>query len=101
MNVCTPLAAVAAGASQRGAEDPYATQLFGTSGCSKRTLLGACSEEAGPSTRASPGMEQAPKLLVPAPAEPDSELILKLKQRTADNAEKNARLVKEKTLSAP
>ena len=56
---------------------------------------GACQEEGKPSAPAA-----APKLLVAPVEEETSELILKLRQKTADNAEKNAQEVKEKTLSA-
>ena len=50
--------------------------------------------------KSSGGAAAAPKLLQIPKEEETSELILKLRQKTLDNAEKNAQEVKEKTLSA-
>jgi len=100
-------------AAQRGAEDAYKTQSFDNSiTCTKRTLLGACQEvgaaTAGPSGDASPMQlsQRAPGSVRSLPVDPagdittDSEIVRKLLQRTADNAEANAREVKEKTIKA-
>ena len=38
LSVCAPADANAAGTSQRGAEDAYATQLFGSNTCVRRAL---------------------------------------------------------------
>ncbi|KAL1527111.1 hypothetical protein AB1Y20_015793 [Prymnesium parvum] len=94
---CTPPPA-SAGQSQRGAEDPYETVLFGTGSCTSRTPLGACRrEDAAPSQPA--GAVSGPPRLLPPPAEEEkSALISSLLEKSAANAEKNARLVKETTL---
>lgn len=95
-----PLAACAAGQSQRGAEDPYETVLFSTGSCSSRTPLGACRSEGGGASAAPVEASASPKLLTVPVEEETSELILSLRRKSAENAEKNARLVKETTLSA-
>lgn len=83
-------------AAQRGAEDAYKYQAFETSEvCTRRTMLGACAEVGKPTT----DKAAAPKLLEVTP-EPESDLVKSLLQKTADNKETNARLVKEKTIKA-
>lgn len=95
-----------AAAPQRGAEDPYKMQLFDNKAvCARRTLLGACKEEGrgGSSGGGSDGGAEAvpaPKVLSAATAEPESELVQKLLARTKENADENARVVREKTLAA-
>jgi hypothetical protein len=74
--------------------------MFDQKPCTERTLLGACKEQGGVAGSAAVSVPvQAPRVLQVQP-EPDSPLIATLKQRSADNAEKNAREVKEITLSA-
>jgi len=107
LDVCTrravlcglPLASLSlpAIAAQRGAEDPYAMVMYDQNPCTKRNPLGACQEQTRGAT--AKAAEQPLKVLQIEP-EPESDLIRALKQRTADNAEKNAREVYEKTLKA-
>ena len=89
----------AASAAQRGAEDPYATQIFEDSVCSQRTLLGACKEVAARDRKAERA-SAARVTTLQAPTEPESELVKRLLERSAANADANARLVKEKTVAA-
>lgn len=86
----------AANAAQRGAEDAYAMQVFEDTVCSQRTMLGACKEVAGPRAVAPPATFST----LQATGEPESELVKRLLERSAVNAEANARLVKEKTVAA-
>jgi hypothetical protein len=68
--------------------------------CVKRNPLGACQDfAAAPSEAAAAPMQLSQR---PAAADPasDSEVVKRLLQRTADNAEKNAREVKEKTIKS-
>ena len=70
----------------------------------KRNPLGACQDVAPISTAAASGAAPAPTQLSQraAAVDPaaDSEVMKRLLQRTADNAEKNAREVKEKTIKS-
>jgi hypothetical protein len=87
-------------AAQRGAEDPYAMQLFEQSSvCRRRTLLGACAEGG---TGRTVEDDAPPKLLQATPDTfgDDSPLVQRLLQRTAENAEANDRLVRDKTVKA-
>ena len=77
---------------------PWQPQRFDdTFICVKRTPLGACAEQGK-----SAGKAPAPAVLAPAPvaaaASEESELIRGLLARSAENAEANAREVREKTL---
>jgi len=92
-STCVPREAFAA---QRGAEDAYAMQVFEDTVCSQRTMLGACKEVAGPRAVAPPATFST----LQATGEPESELVKRLLERSAVNAEANARLVKEKTVAA-
>ena len=87
---------------QRGAEDPYKMQMFGDTVCVRRTPLGACAEVGTPKAAA-----EAPLKTLSAPAGapsydglPDTDYIQSLRQRTAENAEANARDVQERTVRA-
>lgn len=90
-------------AAQRGAEDPYATQYFDQSSvCSERTLLGACKQvekAAKPAGALNPSAVSTPSSAAMVETE-ESELVKRLLAKTAQNAEQNARLVKEKTVAA-
>lgn len=90
-----------ASAALRGGEDAYATQVFDANVCTKRTPLGACSEQGAMVDKVKPeeAKATAPGGALMAPEDYESsELIRRLRQKTADNAEANAREVKEKTL---
>lgn len=84
----------AASAAQRGAEDAYAMQPFGETVCVRRTALGACAEQG--TRAAAPVAEPAAPTSVPENYE--SELIARLREKTAANAEANALQVRELTL---
>ena len=87
-------------AAQRGAEDPYAVQMFDQNAvCTERTPLGACKQSVTP-TRSVPSQPPAPLTTLKPAAEPESELVTRLLERSAQNKEANDRLVKEKTLKA-
>lgn len=87
-------------AAQRGAENPYANQLFDDVACTKRSLLGSCQDFGAPSTPgAQPPVAFKQLQQQPDPAM-DSAIVQSLLKKTADNAEKNAQLVKEKTIKA-
>ena len=92
----------AATAAQRGAENAYQTQTFGTEVCVKRTAMGACAETAREgATGEAPTKPEATRVKVlQIEEEPQSELVKSLLKKTADNAEANAREVKEKTIKA-
>ena len=82
-------------AAQRGAEPAYQNQAFSDEVCTRRTPLGACAES-------KPEREEAPpplNVLQPV-AEPQSDLVRSLLKKTADNADANAQLVREKTIKA-
>ena len=82
-------------AAQRGAEPAYQNQAFSDEVCTRRTPLGACAE-----SRPEREAAAAPlNILQPTP-EPESDLVRSLLQKTADNADANAQLVKEKTIKA-
>ena len=85
----------AATAAQRGAEPAYQNQAFTDEVCVKRTPLGACAETAKEKTTAA-----APLKVLQATPEPESELVKQLLRKTAENADANAELVKQKTIKA-
>lgn len=86
-------------AAQRGAEDPFATQLFDQgSVCADRTLLGAC--KANQAAVKSKPTAAVPLKTLSLPPEPESDLVKKLLEKSAQNADANAQLVKEKTVAA-
>jgi hypothetical protein len=93
------LASSPALAAQRGAENAYQTQAFEAEVCIARTPLGACAETAKESRAARSGGTAPLRILQPVP-EAESELVRTLLKRTEENAEANARLVKEKTIKA-
>ena len=89
-------------AAQRGAEPAYQNQAFDDNlVCVRRTPLGACAETA-PGGRDQAAASSGGKALKVLQAEPEaeSELVRLLLQKTADNEQKNAQLVKEKTIKA-
>ena len=88
---------LAADAAQRGAENAYQTQTFGSEVCVRRTPLGACAETA-PGQREAPA--QAPLKVLKMEPEPESELVKRLLQKSEVNKEANERLVLEKTIKA-
>lgn len=87
-------------AAQRGAEPAYQNQAFDDGEvCVRRTPLGACAETARGRDLPKPASPPPMKVLQVAP-EAESELVRSLLKKTADNAESNAQLVKEKTIKA-
>jgi len=95
--LCSPaLMPLPARAAQRGAEDPYAMQVFDSQVCVKRSPLGACAEFAAPDR----SKEKTRYRQLQAEPEEESELISSLRKRSAENADKNAQEVREKTLKA-
>lgn len=86
---------LSAESAQRGAEDAYATQVFDNSICTERTALGACKGSAKPD-RAAPSTFKT----LQVEAEPESELVKNLLAKSAENAEINQRIVREKTVAA-
>ena len=92
----TTLPPLAAHAAQRGAEPAYQNQAFGDEVCVRRTPLGACAETAKGGRAAG----DAPLKVLQIEAEPESELVKRLLQKTEENKDSNARLVLEKTIKA-
>ena len=87
-------------AAQKGAEDPYAMQLFDKNPCQSRTPLGACREQGPGEVAGAAAAPEPPMRVLQIQPEEESPLIAMLKQRSLDNADKNAQEVREKTLSA-
>eukprot|EP00965_Chrysotila_dentata_P040508 1343464-Pleurochrysis_carterae.AAC.3 len=94
------------GAAQLGAEDAYKIEAFDDRPCARRTLLGACAkqdnQEVAPTP--TPGARVAPagaggQKSSSAAAEPESDLIRTLRARSQENAEANARAVRDRTLA--
>jgi len=71
-------------------------QVFDSQVCVKRSPLGACAEFAAPDR----SKGTAPLRQLQAEPEEQSELIQSLRRRSAENADKNAQEVREKTLAA-
>ena len=93
-------------AAQRGAEPAYKVQSFDDSAvCTRRTPLGACADTA---PMGSPEAEKVlnrdtgavPMRVLQAEPEAESDLVKSLLKKSAENAEANAQLVKEKTIRA-
>ena len=89
---------------QRGAEYAYKNQAFGDEVCVSRALNGACQQTAPDRGESPEEKERKLKVLQIDRSDlqisEESDLVKRLKQKTLENAEANAREVKEKTIKA-
>ena len=78
-----------ANAEQRGAEDPYAIQRFGSTVCTRRSPLGACQEEAPASSVEAPAAPTLRVLPIDKQGVEDNAYIQSLLKRSEENKEAN------------